>query len=193
MENIRHNSRLLLIVDPQIDFINGSLPVAGATEAMNNLARYVNEHGDKYTHICVTCDRHPMRHSSFAKYGGEWPPHCIESSVGAAVWPALMEALEKYAGKVVFLYKGEDVSRDEYSIFCSEKGKGDLDKIFKENEISEIDICGLAGDVCVASTLTDALTLYPAIRYKLLPYYTASLDNGEKVAQMINTLEKRAH
>ena len=106
---------------------------------------------------------------------------------------SLMEALEKYAGKVAFLYKGEDISRDEYSIFCSEKGKGDLDKIFKENEISEIDICGLAGDVCVASTLTDALTLYPAIRYKLLPYYTASLDNGEKVAQMINTLEKRAH
>lgn len=35
--------KLLLIVDPQIDFITGTLPVAGAAEAMDALAKYVKE------------------------------------------------------------------------------------------------------------------------------------------------------
>ena len=33
--------KLLLIVDPQIDFITGTLPVGGAAEAMDALAKYV--------------------------------------------------------------------------------------------------------------------------------------------------------
>jgi len=41
--------KLLLIVDPQIDFITGTLPVAGAAEAMDALATYVKEQGNEYT------------------------------------------------------------------------------------------------------------------------------------------------
>ena len=40
--------KLLLIVDPQVDFITGTLPVGGAAEAMDALATYVKEHGDEY-------------------------------------------------------------------------------------------------------------------------------------------------
>ena len=38
--------KMLLVVDPQIDFINGSLPVAGAAEAMDALAEYVKTSGE---------------------------------------------------------------------------------------------------------------------------------------------------
>lgn len=34
-------NKILLIIDPQIDFINGTLPVPGAEGAMNSLADYV--------------------------------------------------------------------------------------------------------------------------------------------------------
>lgn len=181
-------SRLLLIVDPQIDFISGSLPVPGAESAMNELASYVEEHGEDYTLICVTCDRHPLCHSSFSSIGGEWPTHCIESSVGAAVWSPLMVALEKHYELVHFLYKGESQDRDEYSIFQSVKGAADMDNHIKDFGIEEIDICGLAGDVCVANTLRDAQRLYPKIHFYILSDFTASLDSGSLLCSIAKSL-----
>ena len=47
--------KLLLIVDPQIDFITGTLPVAGAAEAMDALAKYVKEKGNEiYREDCYS-------------------------------------------------------------------------------------------------------------------------------------------
>lgn len=176
MDNTEDIKRILLIVDPQIDFINGSLPVPGADEAMDELSCYVNEYAGNYDIICVTCDRHNMQHCSFTEYGGEWPPHCIESSVGAAIWPPLMASLLKYSDKTHILYKGEDPSKDEYSIFQNPKGAAVLDSIISDNQIEEIDICGLAGDICVASTLKDGVNRYPEITFYTLENFTAYIN-----------------
>ena len=173
--------QLLMIVDPQIDFITGTLPVPGAEKAMDALADYVSHKGDEYSLICVTCDRHPLRHSSFSEYGGKWPAHCEESSVGAAIWPPLMKALEKHSDSVRFLYKGESLDKDEYSIFQSLKGAEDMDRYINEKEITYIHICGLAGDVCVADTLRDAMHRYADIRFHILTHYIASLDGGAMI------------
>lgn len=177
-------NRLLLIVDPQIDFITGSLPVPEATPAMDALSEYVNLYGSEYSIICVTCDRHPLRHSSFSDFGGQWPSHCVESSVGAAVWPPIMNALTLHSDSVRFLYKGENLDKDEYSIFQSSKGAVEMDRCIKVFDIEAIDICGLAGDVCVANTLQDALRLYPDIRFRILDNYTASIDGGTLLASL---------
>lgn len=56
---------MLLIVDPKVDFINGSLPVRGGAEAMDALASYAKEHGNEYMVKIVTSDWHPYHHSSF--------------------------------------------------------------------------------------------------------------------------------
>ncbi|MDE6562561.1 MAG: isochorismatase family protein [Muribaculaceae bacterium] len=181
-------NRLLLIVDPQIDFITGSLSVPGAVESMDVLAEYVVNYASKYNLICVTCDRHPLRHTSFIEFGGQWPAHCVESSVGAAVWPPLMKALEKYSALVRFLYKGQDIDKEEYSIFQSCKGAEDLDEYIKECNISDIDICGLAGDVCVANTLRDAIKLYPTIHFHILDKFTASLDGGNILSNIASAI-----
>lgn len=175
MDNSEDFKKMLLIVDPQIDFINGSLPVPGAEEAMDNLSSYVNEYAGIYDLICVTCDRHNMQHCSFVKFGGEWPPHCIESSVGAAIWPPLMTSLLKYSEKIHILYKGEDPTKDEYSIFQNSRGADYLDSIIKDNTIEQIDICGLAGDVCVASTLKDGVKIYPNIKFSTLEKFIANI------------------
>lgn len=176
MGNTEYLKRILLIVDPQIDFINGSLPVPGAENAMDSLAAYVNEYGGNYDKICVTCDRHTMRHCSFAEFGGEWPPHCIESSVGAAIWPPLMDSLLKFSNRTHILYKGDDPSKDEYSIFQNHKGATILNSIIKDYKIEKIDICGLAGDICVASTLNDGVKRYPEITFFILENFTAYIN-----------------
>lgn len=182
---------MLLIVDPQIDFITGSLPVPGAEKAMDALAKYVEEHGEEYGYIFVTCDRHGLHHSSFKEFGGKWPLHCVESSVGAAVWPPLMQALISQQSQVHFLYKGEDLYKDEYSIFRSDNGRSGMNGFLKEDQVAEIEICGLAGDVCVAQTLEDAIHLYPKIHYHILEDFTASLDGGKLIAKKADELRRR--
>ena len=41
--------RMILIVDPQVDFINGSLPVPEALPAMDRLADYILLSDERYT------------------------------------------------------------------------------------------------------------------------------------------------
>lgn len=74
--------KMLLIVDPQIDFITGSLQVPGAAEAMTSLAAYVRNHDEDYAVRIVTSDWHPYRHCSFQHEGGQWPTHCVTLSRG---------------------------------------------------------------------------------------------------------------
>ena len=105
--------KLLLIVDPQIDFITGTLPVAGAAEAMDALAKYVKEKGNEYTVKIVTADWHPYHHSSFADEGGMWPRHCVQHSVGAAIWESLLVALNESKGGFTLVYKGDSREKDE--------------------------------------------------------------------------------
>lgn len=198
--------KLLLIVDPQIDFINGTLPVPGAEEAMDNLARFVKEHGHEYCMIIVTADRHSFLHSSFTENGGPWPRHCVESTVGAAIWPSLAEVLRPFATRLVMLYKGQNDNSEEYSIFNNIKAAQVIDRIVSLNGgsdmvsecsttnmgIKQIDICGLAGDVCVARTLEDALNRYPLISFNILMDCTASLDSGLTISSIQSSLSSRA-
>ena len=59
-----------------------------------------------------------------------------------------------------------------------------MDSCIKVSGIEEIDICGLAGDVCVANTLCDALRIYPHIRFNILHHFTASLDGGTLLSSL---------
>lgn len=74
-------NKLLLIVDPQIDFITGVLPVPGAVSSMNSLAGYLRRNSTQYAGIIVTADRHPMRHCSFRTEAGQWPVHCVAATI----------------------------------------------------------------------------------------------------------------
>ena len=109
--------RLLLIIDPQIDFITGSLKVPGAEETMNALAEYIIKTDGEYVCKAVTVDWHPFRHCSFIENGGQWPMHCVQHTVGASIWPALIDPLYRTEGEVKIFRKGDKKNREEYSIF----------------------------------------------------------------------------
>lgn len=87
--------RMLLIVDPQNDFITGSLAVPGAKTKMMRLADFNLQ---QYDLICVTLDSHPEDHCSFEINGGIWPKHCIydskKDSKVFAKTKALMESIK---------------------------------------------------------------------------------------------------
>lgn len=178
--------KLLMIIDPQIDFISGSLPVPGAEGAMNALAEYICATSSEYSGIIVTADRHPMRHCSFNTVGGTWPPHCVADSVGAAIWPPLMKKFIEEAAKVTVLHKGEDPMREEYSIFRNAGATERIRCLIKSDNIGRIDICGLAGDVCVADTVRDCVELPGMPQIKILTDFSPSLDDGHTLKNIIS-------
>lgn len=169
--------QILFIVDPQVDFITGSLPVPGAEDAMDSLAKFIEEHGKDFCHIIITADRHPINHCSFKANGGIWPRHCVADSIGAAIWQPIMDALYTFPGKISVFHKGERVDREEYSIFRSDGATDTIKKIIETENISEIYICGLAGDICVANTLKDGIDILPRVKFKVLTEYSPSINS----------------
>ena len=177
---------MLIIVDPQVDFVDGTLPVDGAKEAMSALGRYMKEHNGEYAVKLITADSHPYDHSSFEPCGGMWVRHCVRDSIGAAIVPDVFESVFSTSGEVAVMHKGEDKNHEEYSIFQTPGAVDKIEALIKKHHISEIDICGLAGDVCVLSTLSDAFALFPDIKFNVLVSFSPSLDGGEKLSQYIN-------
>lgn len=187
---MKNTKRLLLIVDPQIDFISGTLPVPGAVEAMDALAGYVREHDGEWAEKVVTNDWHPVGHCSFQSNGGEWPVHCLQYSEGAAVYRPLLDALYATEGETVFLQKGLAPDHEEYSILQNEISH---DMLFMElspyyeHNITDVDICGLAGDICVLNTLRDMLTTFgKEIRFHLLTAFSPSIDGGQALGAFLD-------
>lgn len=175
-------ARCLLLVDPQCDFIDGALPVPGAKSAMHGLATTLRAGGPKYALKIVTCDFHPWNHCSFQENGGTWPRHCVAYSQGAAIWPELLAPLHNCQGNALVLPKGTASGQEEYSIFQNPASKTLLLKAIETAGIDSIDICGLAGDVCVLHTLKGGIQHGDNIDFTVLEAFTPSLDGGTALA-----------
>lgn len=182
---------ILLIVDPQNDFITGTLAVKGAKEKMMNLADYIKDEGCKYDYICMTLDTHPKNHTSFKENGGIWPKHCVVGTDGWNIPEYLEDAMQFVgAGKKIYFgyyYKGTKADQEEYSIFDSEDGytlSEQITDLIKEYDVY-IDICGIAGDYCVLETLKGLRRIIGDRYIQVLTQYTASIDSGEKLMNYI--------
>lgn len=182
-------NKMLMIIDPQIDFIDGSLPVPGAGDAMDSLTDYLKDSDGDYKVKIITADRHPYNHFSFKDNGGPWPRHCIQDSVGAAIWPRLFDMFHATAGKNLILHKGETWNKEEYSIFRNDSAADSIRSLVAENDIRHIDICGLAGDVCVLDSLKDGMRIFPDVTFHVLERYSPSIDGGTKLSGFIEKLK----
>lgn len=145
------NRAVVLIVDPQVDFISGSLAVPDGAAAMDWLADFLLEEQDKIERIVITMDQHPVDHCSFVDQGGQWPPHCIRYTEGASIWPKLHQAIKKVHQNGIlidYLEKATSRDHDEYSAFST-----NIPKALKEAK--QIFVAGIAGDYCVRQSIKD--------------------------------------
>ncbi|RLI36059.1 nicotinamidase, partial [Candidatus Bathyarchaeota archaeon] len=99
-------------------------------------------------HIYATRDWHPPNHKSFREYGGIWPAHCVQGSVGAEFHPDL-----ELPEDVIVISKATDPDREAYSGF---EGTNLLEDL-RSRGVRRVFIGGLATDYCVKSTVLDAL------------------------------------
>ena len=135
---------ILLIVDPQNDFITGTLAVEGAKEKMMKLAE---SDLDKYDYVCVTMDSHPKDHCSFKENGGIWPVHCVYDTNGWNIPEYLSDALEDTSFASCY-HKGTKVDKEEYSIFDNMGDGFTLNRqilgLFRDEGDIRIHLCGIA-------------------------------------------------
>ena len=186
--------KLLLLVDVQYDFINGSLAVSGAPAVMDNLAAYIAEQpAGTFSQIVMTADFHPYNHSSFKDNGGMWPVHCVAYSHGASIYQPVFEAVNKQIPCSPVLTKGDNVAVDEYSIMANAASAKKLLRIIEENEIQEIYVAGLCGDYCVGNSIKDLVQAGHGEKIRVLTRFIGNIDDGTTLRNIIkdNNLQER--
>lgn len=169
--------KALILVDIQNDFLpGGALAVPGGDEVIPVANRLMPEH----ELVVATQDWHPAGHKSFASQhdghavgevislGGVdqilWPDHCVQGSHGAEF------AVELNTNGIDHVVqKGTDRHIDSYSGFFDNDHKKStgLGEYLKQQEVTSIDVMGLATDYCVKFTALDAVGLGFEVRLLL--------------------------
>ncbi len=175
--------KLLLIVDAQYDFIEGgSLPVNGATEKMNGLVEHIAN--EKYDAIVFTADWHPTNHMSFVANGGMWPQHCVQHTHGAAIYQPLFDIANEKCGNVIVLEKGNISTKEEYSLMDNYFSSKEFLRFASNMKVDEVNVCGIAGDICVANTIKGLIGYGFKDNICVLKDFCPSIDDGT----VLNTL-----
>ena len=183
VEEIQLPNRLLIIVDPQVDFTTGSLATKNGPAAMDYLAKALDQGAWKnYGWIVVTQDAHPANHCSFIENGGVFPPHCVQGTDGMNVYPALQEVLTAIMPSIPnihYMQKGNLPEKEEFSIFQNEQCGEKLRAAIEQEKFEGIDICGIATDYCVYETTKDLIAFYPANQVRIVTNCLAAVDESD--------------
>ena len=139
----------LLLVDIQNDFCpGGSLAVPEGDTIVEPVNRLVEKFDRAELPVFLSRDWHPGDHCSFKDHGGDWPPHCVADTEGAAFHPNL-----KVPSRGIVISKATTKDSDAYSAF---EGTSLKDRLLSL-KVTDLIIAGLATDYCVKATVLDAL------------------------------------
>lgn len=186
-----NKNKALLLIDCQNDFINGSLAVNGAIDIMDALTRFVEKHASDYNHIHITCDWHPSNHISFSENGGQWPLHCVKHTVGAAIYPPLMNAIIKSQIPYTIYTKGEKFNKEEYSFIQNSRNSFLFNLSLKEDSIHQIDCAGICGDICVMNSIQDMMdNLHLNDQINVLSDFCPCIDNEKFITFLEKNFKK---
>lgn len=181
-------NKVLIVVDPQVDFITGSMAVPDALQKMHSLRRHLENNPGEYKYIIITLDWHPVNHCSFDSEGGKWPPHCIAFTTGSLPFPDLYETileLQKNGTRVDIRLKGQDKDVEEYGAFDNYKDPWMWQQLL---DADEIDITGIMSEYCVLESVYGIVDHYLELHKKInlkLPFIS-TMDNHEKLLEYAN-------
>ena len=138
----------LLVVDVQNDFCpGGALAIPHGDQVVPVLNTWLAAAGARDLPVYASRDWHPRRHPSFRDQGGEWPPHCLQDTDGAAFHFGL-----QLPADTVVVTKGVRFDKDQYSAFHE---TGLLAQLQRDG-VRRLFVGGLAQDVCVRDTVLAA-------------------------------------
>ena len=162
---INHDTDALVVIDVQNDFCSG-----GALEVPNGdeVVAPINGLMERFRHVLLTQDWHPIDHISFASmhegrnpfeviqvdYGSQvlWPNHCVQGTSGAEFHAALnVDSAE------LVIRKGYRQTIDSYSaLFENDRSTSTgLAGYLRDRGFERLFMAGLATDYCVAYSALD--------------------------------------
>lgn len=107
----------LIIVDCQNDFITGTMAVKGAKNSVEEIKRFVKNHRKEIDKILFTVHWHPYNHTSFKKYGGNSPSHCVQYTPGACIESKLLKYIQSLDINYEVSQRGQIEEVDQDSAF----------------------------------------------------------------------------
>lgn len=146
-----------IILDPQYDYLDGgNIPARNSSLALTNLVS-IAANADL---VVVTRDLHPSNHFTFVenpKFEDQsWPPHCVEGTKGAKVFPAIRKRANYVISKGM-----SPVPPDAYSAFTAKKLRPleDLIDILGRHPVDKLIIGGFLLEIGVKYTAFDCNAL----------------------------------
>lgn len=150
--------RLLVVVDMQNDFIDGSLGTKEATMIVEPAAKYIEEAISQDVTVVFTRDTHYSNYLE-TQEGKKLPVvHCIKDEAG---W----QICDRLSG-----YTKERKIFDKPTF-----GSTELADYIKENEFEEITLLGLCTDICVISNAMLAKAALPEAVVKVVANASAGV------------------
>lgn len=166
--------KLLVVVDVQKDFVNGSLGFEGAEAIIPVIVNKIEvAKSDPEYAIAVTLDTHEENYME-SREGHKLPVlHCVKGSSGWQLNDAVAEAL----------------SGAQYITLEKPSFGLNVDAILKLKEsvgesIEEIHVCGLVSNICVISNVAVLQANYPEATLHVDAKATASFDDALNVATL---------
>lgn len=141
------NKRLLVVVDFQKDFVNGSLGFDGAEEIYPGILKRVREYIENNDYVIFTMDTHNEEYLKTIE--GKYLPieHCIRGTEGHLVYGDELRAISE-KDSIPKIYKGKFGTLE----FINIKEKlGDL---------TSIELCGIDTNICVLSNAIICQTIF---------------------------------
>ena len=160
--------KALVVVDYQIDFVNGALGFAGAELLDALIVEKIEQFRKNGGKVIFTLDTHTEDYLNTAE-GRKLPvPHCIKGSEG-----------HKLFGEVAKCVKPEDTVIEKPSF-----GSLELIDVLKNGNFDEVELCGLVTDICVVSNAMIAKAALPEARVIVDSKACASFDKDKHNAAL---------
>jgi len=143
----------LLLIDVQRDFCpGGALAAEGGDRIVPALNRLIAWAAGRGLPVYASRDWHPSETTHFQAFGGEWPPHCVQDTPGAAFHPEL-----RLPPGAIVISKGGDPRKPGYSAFDGHTSDGRtlLDDL-AARRVDHLYVGGIATDYCVKASAIDA-------------------------------------
>lgn len=160
-------NRVLIVIDPQNDFITGALGSEAANAAISNVRALIDEFMNNNEPIICTMDTH-YDNNYFETYEGKHLPvrHCIYNSEGWQL-DERIRYVEKY--------------HNHFSIFKTNFGYNDWDNYELDN-YGEIVICGFTSSICCMANIQIIHALYPETSITFVENASAGLSPEDHAA-----------
>ena len=177
--------KLLIVVDYQNDFVDGSLGFPGAELLDERIAAKIQEYREAGDEVCFTRDTHGRDYLNTQEGRGLPIPHCIEGTPGIELYGRVKDLVQDT--DEVFS-KGTFGSKDLYKRLSSMQRAADEAGMLP---FESIELVGLVSNICVLSNAVLAKTACPEVPVIVDAACTAAADAAinEKALDILEGLQ----